>query len=651
MDLKNKKQRTKFLLLIFALTFLIYGNSIKNGYALDDNFVTVTTPERPNNPRIEKGISGIPKIFSSHYIESGQQAFEYRPLVLTSFAIEYQFFGSNPHISHFINVLLYAITNSILFLILLKIFKNYNYIFPLLITLLFIIHPIHTEVVANIKSRDELMSFLFGICSLLLVLKNIETKKTGYFILSIVFLLMGLMCKRTAILFVALIPITLYFFYSLKQKQLILICGLLVLPIICFSVLKNTMLQSSSSIRIFAFFENPLYYEDSFAERIPLALYSIGYYIKLLIFPYPLCCYYGYNTIPFSDWTTPFVIISLILYATISTYAIRKFKQKNIFSYSIIIYLLGIIPFSNILSLPTGIIAERYIYFASLGFCIASAYFLIRVFKINILDTSNPKIQKSSFFSICIMVIFIIFSSLTISRNAKWKDELTLFSNDTKNFKNSCNLHYITGNKLYTEIFNTKPGNEKESLINRAKFHFKQAAMLMEIGVKKYPKDYTTLNNIGTIYVNIFNDPVTAQPYFEKSLAINPNDMNAQFNFAFCYEKRDLKDSAIFAYEKMISRNYDYLQTYLQLRELYISKKNYKKVISCDKKAITLNPADAKLHINLGNAYMLINDTINGINEFEKAISFEPTNRDLRNKIVSFLKLAGYSEKATKLEN
>src|ERR1700751_2881411 len=91
----------KIALFIFILVFVLYGNSIKNNFSVDDSYVTVTTPEKPNNPRIEKGIKGIPKLFTSHYAESGYQSFEYRPLTLVTFAIEYQFFGSNPHINHF----------------------------------------------------------------------------------------------------------------------------------------------------------------------------------------------------------------------------------------------------------------------------------------------------------------------------------------------------------------------------------------------------------------------------------------------------------------------------------------------------------------------------------------------------------------------
>ncbi len=656
MGINNKKQKHKILLLIFVSAFLLFGNSIKNKYALDDGYVTVTTPEHPNNPKIEKGFKGIPEIFTTHYIESKQQSFEYRPLVLVTFAVEYQFFGSNPHISHFINVLIYAITCIMLFLILCRLFNNYHLIFPLLTTLLFLAHPIHTEVVTSIKCRDELLSFLFGMLSLYFILKNIETKKLTHVFMSILFLLMAILCKKTAILFIVFIPITLYFFSSIKLKQLLFFCVTLLFAITCATLLKKFMLNSITSHREFAFFENPLYYETNLLTRIPLSFYTIGYYIKLLIFPFSLCCYYGYNVIPLTGLGSPFVIASGLFYLLITIYAFKKIAQKSILSYSIIIFLLGISPFANMITPIPGIVGERFVYFASFGFCMASAYLLLTFFKINIKDNSNTnsfwnKIQNIKFSAkVFLSIILIIYSSLTISRNNKWKDEITLFRNDVKHFKNSCNLHYLIGNNLYPKIFTTPNGATRDSIIKETTFHYKQAVLLMIEGVKKYPADFTTLNNIGTIYINIFNDAITAQPFFKKSITIKPDDDVAQYNYAFCYEKRNLPDSAIFYYEKMVLSNTTYPLVYNRLRELYIKKQQYLKAIICDKEAIKQNPTEAKLYINLGNTYMLNKDTLNGIEQFEKAINIEPANVNLRMQIVTFLKSAGYIEKAKKLE-
>lgn len=85
---EEKKQNKMIVLSIILLCFFLYGNSIKNNYSLDDNYVTVTSNQH-QNPRIQKGIKGIPEIFTSHYVQSNQQSFEYRPIVLTTFALEY----------------------------------------------------------------------------------------------------------------------------------------------------------------------------------------------------------------------------------------------------------------------------------------------------------------------------------------------------------------------------------------------------------------------------------------------------------------------------------------------------------------------------------------------------------------------------------
>lgn len=648
MDLNNKKQRDKILLLILVLTFLLYGNTIKNKYALDDNYVTITNPDRPNNPKIEKGIRGIPKIFSSHYIDSKQQSFEYRPIVLATFAIEYQFFGCNPHINHFINLLLYALTNCILFMLLIRVLKGYNYLFPILIVLLFIIHPIHTEVVANIKSRDELLSFLFGMCSLLFAQKYIESKNIKFIIISMFFIFIGLLCKKTAILFIPIIPLTYYFFNPIKTKQLILFSLSTTITFASFSILKKILLTAESGARVFAFFENPLFYETNILNKISLALYSIGYYIKLLVIPHPLCCYYGYNTIPLAKFTSPFVIISFLFHISIFIYALIKIKEKNILAFGILFYLIGIFPFTNLLSVPTGIIAERYIYFATFGYCLCIAFFLLKFFKIDLKEQSK-KIPPT--FYLVLFIIFIFHSSITISRNAKWKDEMTLFKNDCKNFENSCNLQYITGNKLYLEMINTPSGAKKDALITEMTSHFKRALKLMEDGVKEYPKDYTTLNNIGTIYVNIFNDAKSAQPYFKKSLLLKPTDEVTQYNYAFCFEKKNLEDSAIIFYEKMITNQTNYLPVYSQLRALYLKKMDFDKTIECDKKAVNISQKDARLYINLGNSYISNKDTLNGIIQFEKAIELEPTNFPLKKQIIAFLDSAGFTERAKKIKN
>ena len=148
------KSNSISVVVIVVLTFILYGNTVRNNYLKDDNVVT------NKNDLVQKGIKAIPEIFSALFDkDDGKFNFNYRPVPKSTFALEYEYFGDNPHISHFINLLIYSITGIILFLLLRTLFKDYNYLFSLVITVIFIAHPIHTEVVASLKNRDEM---LFG---------------------------------------------------------------------------------------------------------------------------------------------------------------------------------------------------------------------------------------------------------------------------------------------------------------------------------------------------------------------------------------------------------------------------------------------------------------------------------------------------------
>jgi hypothetical protein len=107
--------------------------------------------------------------------------------------------------------LIYAFTAYVLFILLSSIFKTRNFLFPLIISLFFIAHPVHTEVVANIKSRDELLSFLNVLLMLWFSLKFIDSKKTIHLFASLLFFYLALLSKETALVAILFLPAILYF--------------------------------------------------------------------------------------------------------------------------------------------------------------------------------------------------------------------------------------------------------------------------------------------------------------------------------------------------------------------------------------------------------------------------------------------------------
>ena len=168
----------KYQWIVFVFACLLYSNTITHDYTQDDAIVIY------DNMFTQDGVSGISGLLSNDtfygfFKKDGKANLvaggRYRPLTPIMFAIEHQIFGNNSTIGHLLNILWYAflcmMIYKLLVLMLNPIFENKKgfYIFALMAACLFAAHPLHTEVVANIKGRDEIMSMLGAVLALSLI--------------------------------------------------------------------------------------------------------------------------------------------------------------------------------------------------------------------------------------------------------------------------------------------------------------------------------------------------------------------------------------------------------------------------------------------------------------------------------------------------
>ena len=168
---------------LFLFAFLLYANTLGHGYAFDDSIVIV------ENSFTKKGFAGIKDLATRDFFDGiyGDQNMalsggRYRPLSLVMFAVEYEFFGANPTVGHFLNVFFFALTVVLFFVLTRRWLANFESsavvaatVSATVAALLFAAHPIHTEVVANIKGRDEIMAMLLMLLSLLSLDKYLKT--------------------------------------------------------------------------------------------------------------------------------------------------------------------------------------------------------------------------------------------------------------------------------------------------------------------------------------------------------------------------------------------------------------------------------------------------------------------------------------------
>ncbi|HRP58699.1 MAG TPA: tetratricopeptide repeat protein [Vicingus sp.] len=650
-------KNTRIYFFITLLTFVVYGNSINNEYAIDDNIVV------EGNQLVAKGLKALPEIFTSRFA-TGKQEYEYRPTVLASFAIEKQFFSKLPesqtikekkrkdkltqaNISHFINVLLYALTCVLLFKLLTRIFDGYNILLPLITTLLFLVHPLHTEVVANIKSRDELFMLLGIILALIWFIKFTELNQYKYLIFAFVAILFALYSKRNAIMIFGLAPVVLYFIKADYKKIGIVFFSMVLVFVI--SILIKKGLLTGKSTRNLLFFENPLFYQGTIIDRITVGLYCAWFYLEMLIFPINMSYYYGYNQIPMADFSYWQVWASILFFVPLGIYGFVQFIKRNPLGLGILIWfgvMLGVI---NVFFPIVGIAADRYTYAFSIGFCIVLAYLIVHYFKIDI-SKNNMKVKLPSVMIVLMLIISVVYSGRTLARNSDWHDYITLYTTDIEHLTESAKAHALLANTLYPMIAKEaqkNPNNpEIQKEIQKIIYHYKEAIRI--------DSNYTTsINNLGSVYVNFLRDYPTAIKYCAMAVEQDPDYLEAHFNLAFSYQNSLNFEKAFYHYLKVIEINPDYNKVYELLNGLL---QKYEKTNEGIQSLIELAAKSTKpkpIYISIANLYSL---TANGnytksIEYFEKAYQLDYSDKVLCNHLAKLYQAMGNSQKANEFFN
>ncbi len=579
-------------IIIAVFAFILYAQSISHEYTLDDhnvidkNFVTKT------------GLEGIPTILKTDYwYGSGKDELRgpiYRPTSLIVFALIWELSPDNPHAYHFINVLLYAFTCLFLFLLLCRLFKTQNLLLPFICALFYTAHPIHTEVVNNIKSLDEILCFLFGLISIWLLLKYAATKSKSAFLLGGVSFFLALLSKETAISFLLIIPLIIFFYADNFRKSiiptlllLISLTGIwLILRMNIFEDLHRNIVTQTSELN------NTLYAAPNVISRYATAFYILLRYIGLLIIPHPLTSDYNFAQIKIQNLGDPGALAGIIIYMGLGIYSILNFRKKSIPVFGILVFLLPLAPVSNIFFLGGSSMAERFLYIPSLGFCILLAYVLIKLTNaesIVIKFKSLPQffgLNKKVFFivlGICALYVF-----KTTSRNKDWKDTLTVFSKDIQVSKNSATANHLLGNSLLLRVAASSNIKNRSDTFNLAKNYLKKA---LDIA----PGFFNASSNLGYIYL-VENKADSAYLYLQKGLKYGPDDVQLNYYLGSALYLLKRFDESIKVLGHTVALKPTYEDAYMMLASSYLANGDSDNGLQCYLKVIGINPNNAKAY-------------------------------------------------------
>ncbi len=472
-----RKQKLLLGLLLAFIAFGLYVNTLGHEFVLDDSNAIF------ENHFVKKGIEGIPDILTTEYRAGYWKARGnlYRPVSLVMFAIEWELFPNNPFPGHLINVLVYALGAFLLFMLLCRLLPGWNLLIPAAITLLFVVHPIHTEVVANVKSRDELMSFLFLLLSVHLLLDHLEGRRRRGLLWAGIAFFLAMMSKEGVITMLAAVPLLLYYFTKAQARQIWMAAASLAAGAVVYLVIRAAVLsQQTGEYYDLLLIDNFLVGAQSFTERTATAFLVLGKYLWMLFCPYPLSIDYAYNQIPIVNWADWRPIASLAVYLALAAIVLRRFFKKELWVFGVAFYLIAISLYSNLIITIGSGFGERFLFLPSLGFCIAF------VEGIRLLTKSDWKMPSSTQWTqmaravkwplLVVVVLSVVGSAMTIDRNRAWEDHLTLYSTDVKHAPNSARLHYWYGNEIMKiKAMQAPTEEEKQKYLDEAIQQYNEA--------------------------------------------------------------------------------------------------------------------------------------------------------------------------------
>lgn len=662
------------LLVISLLVVLLYGNTLTLNYTLDDRLVIF------QNDYTLKGFAGMKEVitedgFSGYFGKDRKLVAggRYRPLAQLTFILEYELFGGNireevgfgqdprnealfvgtplPAISHFMNMVFYLLLILITYFVLKKIFPGYDNVkwylsLPFIATLLFALHPLHTEAVANIKGRDEILCMLGGMMTLWCILKYTEKRNVLFLILSFFTMLSGIFAKENAITFIAVIPLTLYYAVSrLKKSDWIWTLVPALSATVIFLIFRHLALGSFMAEDTSGTVLNNPYLYSTTPQRIATVIFTWGIYLKLMFFPHPLTHDYYPNQITITDFGNPVVWILIIFFLFLIADAFMKLKSKNVISYGILFFVITFSIVSNLFFTVGTFLNERFVFISLLGFTIILAYFLIRFARLPIPRMIIPAV---------LILIFSFYSVKTISRNRVWQDDFTLFTTDVNVSSNSIKCNVSAGGNYLKRYKESK----KETDFTKALECLYKAISLDET-------NFFAHHLLGEAYFEKEDYDLSYQ-FYKNAVEISPQNTTAIGNMEVAMQAK--ANSQISLAEKEMengnsAKALEIINAYLSFypedvraldvkgRILGMGLQNIDSALVYLRKALDIDPEYISALENTGVAYAVKGEHGKAIAYLLKAHELSPEKNSIIQNIILVYTNMGNSQKASEWKN
>ncbi|XP_011834962.1 PREDICTED: transmembrane and TPR repeat-containing protein 1 [Mandrillus leucophaeus] len=540
----------------------------------------------------------------------------------------------NPFYFHAVNVILHCLVTLVLMYTCDKtVFKNRGLAF--VTALLFAVHPIHTEAVAGIVGRADVLACLLFLLAFLSYNRSLDQGCVGesfpstvspFFLLFSLFLgTCAMLVKETGITVFGVCLV--YDLFSLSNKEDKSSNGAL-----CPCSPQQPGSPQPSSLPGHPHRENgkqqrfphkgawggchsplPPEPKSSGFPVSPRAVWSmmrfltysylLAFNVWLLLAPVTLCYDWQVGSIPLVetiwDMRNLATILLAVVMALLSLHCLAAFKRlehKEVLV-GLLFLVFPFIPASNLFFRVGFVVAERVLYMPSMGYCILFVHGLSK------LCTWLNRCGATTLI-VSTVLLLLLFSWKTVKQNEIWLSRESLFRSGVQTLPHNAKVHYNYANFLKDQ------GRNKEAI-----YHYRTA-------LKLYPRHASALNNLGTL----IRDTAEAKMYYQKALQLHPQHNRALFNLGNLLKSQEKKEEAITLLKDSIKYGPEFADAYSSLASLLAEQERFKEAEEIYQAGIKNCPDSSDLHNNYGVFLVDTGLPEKAVAHYQQAIKLSPSH-------------------------
>ncbi|XP_034418033.1 protein O-mannosyl-transferase TMTC4 [Cyclopterus lumpus] len=608
---------------VALVALLCFINSYDGEFVFDDSEAIVNNKDlKPATP--------LNNIWSNDFwgsnLSSNSSHKSYRPLTVLTFRLNYLLAGGlHPVGFHVLNIVLHAVISALMIDVFAILIGGLSYDekgrrlnhapkTSLLAALLFAAHPVHTESVAGVVGRADLLCALFFQLSFLTYCKafNRESDRDDRFsvrwvVVSLSLCAAAMLCKEQGITVLGVnaafdvLLICNVNVYELSQRLLLRKNPLDVSEILRTGLPTRLALMGLGGLSMlyarwrimgtgppaFTEVDNPA----SFAENIFLRIVNYNYYYSLnawlLLCPWWLCFDWSMGCVPLiksaTDWRMAWllllwcVLIGLISQALCS----QDSQRRRTLTLGLVLLVVPFLPACNIFFRVGFVVAERVLYLSSAGYCLLLAYSMGHC------CCRWSKYRKP--LGVSMLALLCVYVARCALRSHQWRSEQSLFTSALSVCPLNAKVHYNVGKNLADR------GNSTAAIA-----YYREA-------VRLHPTYVHAMNNLGNIRKER-NELIEAEQLLSKAVSIQPDFAAAWMNLGIVQNSLQKFEEAEQSYWNAIRFRNKYPDCYYNLGRLYADLNRHIDALNAWRNATVLKP-DHSLAWN--NMVILLDNTGN----------------------------------------